>query len=264
MAISIEQALRRKLKGIPQLNSPSHETLRGKHQGATILVHGNGPSCKQGYQYCKEKFGDNFISIGMNASINVIKPDYYILVDRRATLRYLSSFTLGQCPLLISQQALRLIDNKLKDNEPKLYNLAVDAAKHPMTLQIERAQTSTVLKPTLSQFPGDAANAGIIGTCLALLMLLPTLDSNNHWSNEIQPGHLLITGIDGYPINQTQEHHINPDSPPPSDALESNLYTSGYLMQLMTLAYSLGIQITNTNKPGTLPVNSLFRAKETS
>jgi len=260
-SLSSIKKLKTRLRKIPILNTDSQEILRGRHEGETIFVHGNGPSNLAGANYAKQCFGNKLITIGMNASPKILAPNYYVLVDKMAMLRYAELIDTSQYRLLITQDALRLVNAKLKQQNPQLYSHIINICNDQSIICLRRNLPKKTISQNLTQLPASSANAGITSIHLALLMLLPTIDSSGKWQSDIKPGRLIIAGMDGYKPT-LYNHHIDANSPPPSDAMDANLLQSNYMIQLFTLAKSCGIEIWNLNDPKVMPVNRLFRHKE--
>ena len=257
---NLEWRFRAWRKGIFCLNSVNQERLRGTHQGATCLVHGNGPSCHNGYKFSRDKFGESLVVLGMNASLTIIRPDYYVLVDRRATTRYLEQISHMDCPLLVSQNALRDINYEYEKNNPSLYQSFEEIILKPDTVKLERSRNNKICSK-MEFLPGSVANVGIVSTCLALMMLLPKVSSSGDWVNPIKPGRLLVTGLDGYDLNN-KIRHIDPNSPPPENPLVANLWQSSFMIQLFSLALLYGIEVWNLSLSGNMLVNDLCRNSE--
>lgn len=257
---NFEWRFRSRRKGIFCLNSIDQECLRGTHQGETLLVHGNGPSCHKGYKFASDKFGDSLIVLGMNASLSVISPDYYVLVDRRATTRYLEQILHINCPLFVSQNALKDVDSEYQKNNPSLYQKLGEIIRKPNTVKLERKLTNAICSK-MTFLPGSVANVGIVSTCLALMMLLPKISSSGDWINPVKPGRLLVTGLDGYDLEKRIKH-IDPNSPPPENPLSANLWQSSFMIQLFSLALFYGIEVWNLSLSGNMLVNDLCRNSE--
>lgn len=247
-------------KGYLHLNAVDQECLRGTHQGETLLVHGNGPSCYTGYEFASNRFGEKVVVLGMNASLNIIKPNYYVLVDRSATIRYLEKISDIECPLLVSQNALKKATHEYRKNNPDLYHSLGTIVRKSNTVKLERSSSHAIC-PKMTFLPGSMANAGIVSTCLALMMLLPKLSPAGDWVNPIKPGRLLVTGLDGYDLGKRVKH-IDPKSPPPDDPLSANLWQSSFMIQLFSLALFYGIEVWNLSLSGNMPVNDLCRNPE--
>jgi hypothetical protein len=254
----IEYKYRLKRNGIPILRGLSHEILRGRHQGASILVHGNGPSSTRGYSFAREHIGENLVVIGMNASGQVISPDYYVIVDRKATLRYADLLDAEKMQILITQNALALVNREFKRSNKTVYRHIVDNCLNSSVLTIKRKKIPSIC-PRMTYLPGTSANAGIISICLALMMIQPELTPEKDWATPIRPGRLIVTGLDGYDLKKQNRHHIDPSSPLPSSLLNANLLQSGFMSQLFFLAEYYGHEIWNLCSRDILPVNQLFR-----
>lgn len=240
------------------MRGKSHEILRGRHQGASILVHGNGPSSSRGYSFAREHIGENLVVIGMNASARVISPNYYVIVDRKATVRYADLLDTGKMQILITQNALALVNHNLKKANKDAYRQVVNTCLDSSVLTLKRRKVTSIC-PKMTYLPGSSANAGITSICLALMMLLPKLTPEQNWATPIRPGRLIVTGLDGYDLKKADGHHIDPSSPPPSNRLKANLLQGGFMSQLFLLAEFYGLEIWNLCSRDVLPVNQLFR-----
>ncbi len=250
-----------RLRGIPALPAPTHEVLRGTHQGGSILVHGNGPSSVDGYRYARERFGDALVVVGTNASPKFITPDYCVLVDKRATLLHAAAIDPARTRLLITRRALSLAGAGLKRKDAPLYRHVSALCAHPGTVVVERSASRQAVLPTLPYLPDSSANAGVTAAFLALLMLLPRLAPDGTFDGEVRPGRLLLTGLDGYRL-EPGAHHIDPRSPAPRQRIKANLLQAGFLAQVFQLAVYHGIEACNLSDPDILLVNRLCRVAE--
>ncbi len=240
-----------RLRGIPALRAPSHEVLRAAHQGASILVHGNGPSSAAGYCYARERCGDSLVVIGTNASAKVITPDYCVLVDKRATVLHAAAIDPSRTRLLVTRRALSLAGRGMRRDDPPLHRHVAALCAHPGTVVVERSGGRQALLPTLPHLPDSAANAGVTAAFLALLMLLPPLARDGGLAGAVHAGRLLLTGLDGYRLDPGV-HHIDPRSPAPRERVKANLLQTGFLAQALQLAAYHGIETWNLSDPDIL------------
>lgn len=231
--------------------------LRSRHRGGTILVHGNGPSCAQGYEFARSAFGDDLVIIGMNASPMIVTPDYYVVVDSRAMIRYVAHIDVARMRPVLAETAVGRIRRQYRRENPANYEKIREICRSPETIFLERKRSGFYgMSPDLTWIAGS--NAGAASMQLALLMLFPGTEEKKETGAEAgSHGRLIVTGLDGYDFSG--RFHINPESTGPKNAMEMNLHQNAMMAQVFMLAAYYGIELWNLSRPDLLLVNRYGR-----
>lgn len=255
----LEREIRARRNAVPKLNGKRLEVLRGIEYGRTLLVHGNGPSSIKGLEFVMRMYGDDLVVIGMNASPKFAKPDYYVLLDRKATLLYGDCLNYNQCNIVLSDGSFSLVNKDLRKSDLPLYERLNAIAKSGRYFILDRS-TEFILCEDLCAAPRHPANAGIVSFWLALLLLSPKPGVSNVDAKGV--GRVVLIGLDGYSFDRFAPFHIFDKSSPPGDRMEANMIQSAFLAQLFLLARVMGVEVLNLSSAHVLPVNLVERNVE--